>query len=187
MAVKGRAQTFSSLLLGYFNNKGELIFAGHVGSGFDEESLSLIKGRLDTIHITAARLLKYRPLMRPLSGSNRNWSLRWESPSGLRRDVYALPFSSGCVRINLPVKSAGQSSVSVQDLPIQEEANGPDTILKQLQNRKEDFQIDVEGNKISFSNMGKILWPATTDHPGYTKRDLLTYLVRVSPIPPAST
>ncbi len=51
VAAKGRAKTFSSLLLGYFNDKNELVFAGHVGSGFDEKALSELKSRLDAIRV----------------------------------------------------------------------------------------------------------------------------------------
>ncbi len=71
--------------------------------------------------------------------------------------------------------------VTVVASPPQTNSSRYDVVLEQLQNPEDDFHIEVEGNKISLSNMGKVLWPATADHPNFTKRDLLTYLTRVSP------
>ena len=49
VAKGGREQTFSSLLLGNYDDKGNLVFAGHVGSGFDEKTLGELKSRLDEL------------------------------------------------------------------------------------------------------------------------------------------
>jgi bifunctional non-homologous end joining protein LigD len=54
-------------------------------------------------------------------------------------------------------------------------------VMEQLQNPEDDFEIKVGGAEIKLSNMSKVLWPAAAGHPGYTKRDLLTYLAKVSP------
>ncbi|MFH1002802.1 MAG: non-homologous end-joining DNA ligase, partial [Chloroflexota bacterium] len=56
-----------------------------------------------------------------------------------------------------------------------------DNVLEQLQHPGEAFPVEVEGSQISLNHMGKVLWPATAGHQDFTKRDLLTYLARVSP------
>jgi bifunctional non-homologous end joining protein LigD len=43
---KGKRTSFGSLLLGVFNNKGDLEYTGHVGTGFTEISLKEIAARL---------------------------------------------------------------------------------------------------------------------------------------------
>ena len=55
-----------------------------------------------------------------------------------------------------------------------------DNILEQLQNAKDNFTVEVEGNTIKLSNLDKALWPPTASHPALTKRHFLTYLVKVS-------
>jgi len=182
--ARGRAQTFSSLLLGYFNNNGEFIFAGHVGSGFDEESLSLIKERLDTLRIDRCPFNELPPLNAPTTWVKPELIVEvkfteWTQDKRLRAPVF--------IRLRddkSPSEIRGSDSIPVTDLPKAADIadiSEPETTFEGLQNPKDDFYIEVEGNKISFSNMGKILWPATADHPGYTKRDFVNYLAKVSP------
>ena len=42
-----RAHSFGALLLGYYDENDALIYAGHVGSGFDDPVLAELKGKLD--------------------------------------------------------------------------------------------------------------------------------------------
>ena len=44
-----RAHSFGALLLGYYDDNGHLVSAGHVGTGFDERALGDLKKRLDAI------------------------------------------------------------------------------------------------------------------------------------------
>lgn len=54
-------------------------------------------------------------------------------------------------------------------------------ILEQLDTDKEKLELEVEGNKIAFSNLNKVFWPATGDMEAVTKRDYAIYLARVAP------
>ncbi len=198
-AAGGRAQTFSSLLLGYFDSKGKLVFAGHVGTGFDEKALGELKKRLDAIRTNRRPFAEVPHLNAPTT---------WVKP----RLVAEVKFSEWTQdgRLRIPVfirlredKAPGEihrtKPVTVQALsrraqnrrqrtktvtepdPLQNKSSRSDNVIEQLQNPKESFDIEVEGGKISLSNLDKILWPATQGHPGLTKRDLLTYLAKVSP------
>ena len=53
-------------------------------------------------------------------------------------------------------------------------------ILGQLDNEKNSITFEIEGNKISLSNLDKELWPETPGHKALTKKDLIKYLVKVS-------
>lgn len=54
-------------------------------------------------------------------------------------------------------------------------------ILEQLNTDKEKLELEVEGNKIAFSNLNKVFWPATKDMEAVTKRDYAIYLAKVAP------
>ncbi len=78
-----------------------------------------------------------------------------------------------------PVKIKRNSRVKE---PAPQAASGKnDAVTAQLQNPENDFNIEVEGHKISLTNMDKLLWPSATGLPGFTKRDFLKYLAEVSP------
>ncbi|HEY9676866.1 MAG TPA: non-homologous end-joining DNA ligase [Drouetiella sp.] len=54
-------------------------------------------------------------------------------------------------------------------------------ILQQLDNTKEKLDLEVDGNKISFSNLNKVFWPKTETTEQVTKRDYAIYLAQVAP------
>ncbi len=181
VAAKGRAQTFSSLLLGYFNNAGKLIFAGHVGSGFDEESLRELKNRLDAIRLDRCPFAEVPALNAPTV---------WVRPELVAEVKFSEWTQEGRLRIPVFVrlredKAPGEvhrtESVTVLAPSQRTNSNSSGSVLEQLQNTRDNFFIEIEGNKIRLSNMGKILWPATASHSGLTKRDFLVYLGKVAP------
>ena len=49
-----------------------------------------------------------------------------------------------------------------------------------MENDRDEIILEIEGYKISLSNLNKALWPAEGKRPALTKRDLIKYLVRVS-------
>jgi bifunctional non-homologous end joining protein LigD len=179
-AAAGRKKTFSSLLLGQYDAKGKLEFAGHVGSGFDEESLNLLKARLDTLKTGKNPFSAEPPLKAPTT---------WVKPELLAEVKFSERTQDG--RLRAPVfirlrddKSPDEirvtNSIPLSNPPEPANKDNQDTIIGQLQNPENDFLIEIEGAKIKLSNVDKVLWPAAKDHPGYTKRDLLVYLTKVS-------
>ncbi len=181
VAEGGRAQTFSSLLLGYFDDKGSLIFAGHVGSGFNENTLGELRSRLDAIRIDHSPFAEVPALNAPTT---------WVRPELVAEVKFSEWTQDGRLRIPVflrlredkaPEEIHRVEPVIVITPPQPTNTNKLDIILEQLQNPKDSFSIDVEDSKIGLNHLDKILWPATADHPGFTKRDLLTYLAKVSP------
>ncbi len=181
-AKGGRLQTFSSLLLGYFDGEGKLRFAGHVGTGFDEQTLVDLKRRLDMIRTDKCPFAEVPPLNAPTT---------WVRPELVAEVKYSERTKDGRLRIpvflrlredKVPAEVHMIESVA-EPTTFSDDPDPPsvDGILEQLQDTKEIFAIDVEGNKIKVSNLDKVLWPETTRHPPLTKRHLLTYLTRVAP------
>jgi bifunctional non-homologous end joining protein LigD len=177
---KGRAQTFSSLLLGYFDAQGKLIFAGHVGSGFDEQTLRELKSRFDSIRTDKCPFSEVPPLNAPTT---------WVRPELVAEVKFSEWTRDGKLRI--PVFMRLREDKSPGEVHRTEPVTAPSTtskpavrdagsVLEQLQNAKDTFTIEVEGNKIKLSNLDKVLWPQTSNHPPLTKRDFLKYLAKVS-------
>ena len=50
-----------------------------------------------------------------------------------------------------------------------------------MNNLRDGFSIDVQGYKMDFKHLDKEIWPQYRGRPAVTKRDLLIYLMKVSP------
>ena len=63
-------------------------------------------------------------------------------------------------------------------------ATSTDTVLDQLESRANAVTIEVGGSAIALTHLDRIYWPsdARFDQPAITKRDLIRYLVQVSPM-----
>jgi bifunctional non-homologous end joining protein LigD len=196
-----RAATFSSLLLGYYDKKGNLVYAGHVGTGFDERALEEMKRKLDALRTRESPFIEAPP-----PGAPTTWVrpelvaevkfAEWTKDGRLRTPVFLRlreDKSPEEVRRTEPVAveetstktdSRRRRKVAVfkaDDPPPQNRVDKIKAVLAQLENPANDFDIEVEGAKISLSHMDKILWPAQGGRPGFTKRDLLRYLAQVAP------
>ncbi|MDD5191159.1 MAG: DNA ligase D, partial [Dehalococcoidales bacterium] len=173
-----RAGTLSSLLLGNFNEEGKLIFAGHVGSGFNETNLADLRNRLDALKVSKSPFAEIPQLNAPTT---------WVKPEL----VAEVKFSEWTEdhRLRHPVflrlrEDKSPDEVNPATLPVPKnmpKGNEMKNTLAQMQNPLYDFTINVENNAISLTRLDKVLWPATKLHAAYTKRDFLTYLIEVSP------
>jgi bifunctional non-homologous end joining protein LigD len=202
VAAGGRAATFSSLLLGYYDKKGKLVYAGHVGTGFDEKALGEMKKRLDALRTGSSPFSEVPPLNAPttwvlpklvaevkFSEWTRDGRLRApvfmrrredKSPEEVRR-TETVTMADSLPEKTIRSRRRKDPASAVGDPPPRANPDKNEAVLAQLKNPENDFDIEVEGSKISLSNMDKTLWPARAGHPGFTKRDLLKYLAEVAP------
>jgi len=174
-----RAHTFGSLLLGYYDEKGRLVFAGHVGTGFDDESSSELMNRLGTLQTDSCPFAEV-----PSTNSRTVWVQpelvaevkfsEWTQDGRLRIPVF--------LRLRQDKAPAEVHLVStISGKPTDTDPNENSTkLLEQLQQASDSFVIEIEGNRISLTNLGKTLWPATRGQKPLTKRHFLTYLASVS-------
>jgi bifunctional non-homologous end joining protein LigD len=114
----------------------------------------------------------------------------WTSDKRLRAPVFIRmredKSPSEILRIE-PVVAADKPTGKIKQInrvkePTPQSASGEsDAVKALLQNAENDFTVEVEGNKINLTNLGKVLWPSAAGQPGCTKRDFLNYLAEVSP------
>ena len=57
----------------------------------------------------------------------------------------------------------------------------PDDLLTQLEGKEVNLTVEVAGQKLSLSNLDKIVWPERAGQKAVTKRALISYLAKVSP------
>jgi bifunctional non-homologous end joining protein LigD len=100
----------------------------------------------------------------------------WTQEGRLRAPVFLRvrddrPPRDVTVTVTEPVKTGGGAAL----------ASEVDGVLEQLASKREKFLLNVEGHKLSVTNLDKELWPRRGRKRGLTKRDLLVYLAKVSP------
>jgi bifunctional non-homologous end joining protein LigD len=191
----GRGDTFGSLLLGQYDDEGRLVYAGNVGSGFDDRTLAWLKERLDGVATEESPFAEAPTRGAMAFGRPKNTPITWVRPElvavvkfaewtddghlrapsfiGLREDKAPAEVQREKV-VEAPVKAGpkpvkGGSGKEVED------------VLAQLEEGDEEFSLEVGKHKIPVTNMSKALWPETKEQQALTKRDLLVYLAKVSP------
>ena len=167
---------FRSLLLGYYE-KGELMFAGKVGTGFDADSIADIKARLDALKIIPKPFKKLPPdvgrgtWVEPklvCEVEFTEWTpenrLRHPSFQGLREDKPAASVGRDRATPIATAEKAAEREVKAQ-LPQTKVHRHPSAPLKSAKSDR----IDVGG--IGISHPDRVVYPAD----GITKLDLARY------------
>jgi bifunctional non-homologous end joining protein LigD len=192
-----RGSTFGALILGQYTDEGELRYAGHVGTGFDELTLDALLQRLQKLQTDRS------PFAGEVSGRT---EATWVRPELVAEVKFAERTGDGRLRAPVfmrlredkPAKEAERVEVVAgpssrrkarknkkagEDPP----ANSPvkkkdvDDVLEQLSDAKGELALTVEGHRLDLSNLDKALWPAAGNRRALTKMDLLVYLAKVSP------
>ncbi|MFN3323113.1 MAG: DNA ligase D [Bryobacteraceae bacterium] len=173
--TRGERSHFSSLLLGYYE-AGLLVYAGKVGTGFDQRLLAALRRQLDSL-VTGICPFDTTPdaglpvtWVRPelvctvrFSEWTRDARLRGPVFIGLRPDVNP----ADCIR-EPAIAPAG----ALQPAPIRPLLLPPPEPGKQSRN---EF-VTIEGKTLKFTNLDKVFYPEE----GYTKRDVINYYDQVA-------
>jgi bifunctional non-homologous end joining protein LigD len=172
-----RAHSFGALLLGYYNDKGNLQFAGHVGTGLDERALADLKTRLDAIRTKDSPFIEVPETNTPAV---------WVRPELVAEIKFSEWTQDGRLRIPVfmrlredkaPSEVHRSLTVSAADPP---GITNPPDLPEKIMKSGDSLVAQIEGNRISLTHLSKIIWPETRGHAALTKRHFLAYLAAVS-------
>jgi len=189
-----RADTFGSLVLGYYDD-GKLTYAGHVGSGFDDLTLRHLKERLEALRTDESPFVVDVRRGPAVFGKARKAPVYWVKPELVAEVKFAQWTEDGLLRapvfLGLRDDKAPREVRREEVAPVPAGAATPERsgaaaddvagVLEQLERKGEKFILLVEGHKIPLNNLDKEFWPAYEGRRPLTKRDLLRYLAQVSP------
>ncbi len=164
---KGSRAPLGALLVGYWDGAGKLRYASHVGSGFDERTLPETQARLDALRTRTCPFADKPELNGPAV---------WVEP----KLVAEVKFQSWTEdrRLRAPVFLRLRDDVDPRE--VRKEDND---VLRQLDDRKAAFTLEVGQHRIRLTHLDRVYWPADAalGQPALTKRDLLRYFAQVAP------
>lgn len=190
----GRTKTFGSLLVGQYDDEGRLVYAGNVGSGFDDRLLVSLRKKLDSLTIGKSPFDVMEPGSTRFARPN-DVTITWVKPElvatvkftewtndghlrapslvGMRSDKPPKDVHREMV-VAPPVSSAVQASSDSDEVVVA-------SVLDQLEQRKHEATLHIGPHRVKVTNLDKELWPAYGGQRALTKRDLLVYFARISP------
>ena len=188
---KGSRAPLGSVLVGTWEG-GKLAFASHVGSGFDDESLPVLKARLEKLETKTCPFVTKPELHSPTTWVKPELVAEvkfqnWTDDGRLRAPVFLR------LREDVDVKSVRRSADPPPREPTSparssktktpEERRVIDDVVAQLRDPKPSLTLAVGAAQIKLTHLDRVYWPAdpALKQPAQTKRDLLRYLAQVSP------
>jgi len=203
----GARAPLGALLLGYRDGRA-LRYAGHVGSGLDDEIIAALLKRTARLRRADSPFAEPPPLHRPTTWLKpqlvaevryREWTpggalrapvfvrLRDDiAPASVRRSAGggAARSATGAGRAARAAaidESTGSDAASSDAAPSDAGAREVAAVLEQLENPARRLDLEVGGARIALTNLDRVYWPAAggARRPATTKRDLLRYLARV--------
>lgn len=154
--------------------KGPMHYAGHVGSGLDDATLSQLKQRFAPLETERHPFAEAPPLhratiwLRPDTVAEVKFA-DWTPDGYLRAPVFLR------LREDVDPKSVRRSepkhAVQLPDTSV-------DEVLRQLDGARQAFTLAVGPHRIRLTHLDRVYWPANKalKQPALTKRDLLRYL-----------
>jgi bifunctional non-homologous end joining protein LigD len=202
----GARAPLGALLLGYRDGKA-LRYAGHVGSGLNDEIIGVLLQRTAKLKRDDPPFAEEPPLHRPTTWLQPELVAEviyneWTPAGALRAPVFVRlrdDIAPGSVRrrgdgnATHPKPAAprpaavrvttGPAQVAAATTVMADAAGTSETaaVLGQLENPAKRLDLEVGGARISLTNLDRIYWPAAgRRQPAVTKRDFLAYLARVA-------
>ena len=195
---RGAREPLGALLLGYWEGKS-LRYAGHVGSGLDDEVIGELLKRAAKLERRTSPFADPPPLhrptrwLRPQLVAEVSFS-EWTAAGALRAPVFVRlreDISARSVRRRAGDAAARAAPQAANTPAAQAAALAPVTrttaseaaaVLEQLENPANRLELAVGGARIKLTNLDRVYWPAAprAQHPATTKRDLIRYLAGVA-------
>jgi bifunctional non-homologous end joining protein LigD len=178
-----RKNYFGSLLLAVNDSKGKLQFVGHTGSGFDFFLLKQIYDKLQKIRIEKCPVEHV-----PYTNREPFWTQpelvveikfsNWTSGKIMRSPIF--------LRVRedkMPKECLLEDEKYTEKLlkVVEEKKNGEkNNIYQNIENNNDNDNDNNNNNFSFFSNLDKVFWDKTINHPQLTKKNLIEYYDKIS-------
>lgn len=162
-----RRNRLGSILIGYFDEAGQLQYAGKVGTGFSDRDLDDL----------TERLIPLERRTNPFAGRKGPRQARYVEPELVAEIEFRELTAEGMVRHG-SFKGLREDKPA-RDVGIErpEGVDGPTKIVPQGASRKR-AEVTVEGRRLRLSNLDKVLYPAT----GFSKGELIEWYAQMSEV-----
>ena len=206
-----RAHSFGALVIATrLESGGPLVHAGRVGSGFDDRTLTRVLDRLRPLavaappcagvpdgttdvvwvrpeivaeveyaHFTAEGALRAPVFLRLRDDKSPDEVLRQGDPSASAPRRAA---ARTAARASQNGASAAAPGTPAAPQAPAGDADAIASVLEQLATPKQQTTLAVGEQRIAVTNLDKVMWPAFGDQRPLTKRDLIAYYARMSPL-----
>src|SRR5438105_1912447 len=194
-----RSKTFGGLLVGYYDGD-DLHFAASVGSGLTDRMLDDISAKLRELRTDESPFVNPPTVIGGRSAGGKSARCFWVQPELVARVRFAAWTREGNLRApvflglrhdidpgSIRREQAAPAAIEVIEPDVTPDKRGSmeetiASILDQLNRHpKDDFTLQVNDARLKLTNLNKVFWPATQDHPQRTKRELIRYYARIAP------
>ncbi|MGH8458026.1 MAG: DNA ligase D, partial [Nevskiales bacterium] len=168
--TRGEREPFGALVLGHYDGE-KLVWAGNVGSGFDQESLERVHQRLQPLVMATSPF--------PDAYKELGDLVTWVAPevvctvkfaSWTHDDRLRAPVFLG-LRPDISPKECVRESTAAAAAASADEAAALPVRPPLLTGKQAEIFLTVDGQRLKFTNLNKVFYP----HEGYNKRDLINY------------
>lgn len=161
--TEGERDLFGALVLGIYD-RGKLVWAGNVGTGFDRKMMEAIHAKLAPLATSKCPLEPDKNLPRAVT---------WTRPELVCEVRYSNWTEEG--RLRAPVFMGLRPDIDPHECVREPAETVPrGTLLPPAA----EATITIDGHRLKFTNLNKIFYPKD----GYQKRDLLNYYDAVAPL-----
>jgi bifunctional non-homologous end joining protein LigD len=194
----GRARTFGALLLGQYDAEGRLVYVGHVGTGFNDRLLAALRERLEEMKVAESPFDVMESGSLRFARPPRNLPTTWVRPELVARVRFAEWTADDHLRAPsfIGLREDKPPREVHREVPVPEpgaavpggakaDTVGDDdveAVLEQLGSPRDRFTLRVQDQKVPLTNLDKPLWPEWEGRRALTKRDLLIYFAKISPV-----
>ncbi len=189
---KGSRASLGSILVGTWEGS-KLAFASHVGSGFDDASLPVLKARLEELQTKTNPFAEKPELHSPTTWVKPELVAEvkfqsWTEDGRLRAPVFLRlrdDVDAKSVRrvADPPAPSKLAAKKTAKRSTKSESSALINDVVEQLKHPKATMTLGVSTAQIKLTHLDRVYWPAdpALKQPAQTKRDLLRYLAQASP------
>jgi len=178
---KGSRGPLGAIAVGY-REKGKLVYASHVGSGFDDRTLKELKTRLQGLERETCPFTETPPSNGPATWVEPKLVAEvkfhsWTEDGRLRAPVFLR------LRDDIDPKAVRRAKAPEPEKPARESGEVGEVVRQLDTNKRPNFTLAVGRHQIKLTHLDRVYWPAdeALQQPPVTKRDLLRYFAQVSP------